>query len=306
MSRLKVWMFGKFSCQRNGQIVKGLDGCKLQELFCYLLLNRNSPHPRETLAALLWGDSTTSQSKKYLRQAIWQLQSSLDDPQGAKTAAPTLCVEPEWISLNPHAEIWLDVIAFEQATALSSESSGAHLDKSVAQKLDQAVHLYRGDLLEGCYQDWCLCERERLQNEYLMMLDKLMNWCESNREYQAGLRYGQQVMRYERARESTHQQMMRLYYLAGDRTRALRQYERCVAALDEELGVRPAKRTMLLYEQIRADEFLETPALIAALPGSPVPEVIDHLRQLHTVLTEIQRQVQKDIQAVDLVLNGQR
>ncbi|MGH9768785.1 MAG: bacterial transcriptional activator domain-containing protein, partial [Blastocatellia bacterium] len=37
--------------------------------------------------------------------------------------------------------------------------------------------------------------------------------------------------------ERTHQQMMRLKHLAGDRTGAMRQYDRCVKALCQELGV---------------------------------------------------------------------
>ena len=34
--------------------------------------------------------------------------------------------------------------------------------------------VYDGDLFDGCYQDWCLLERERLQNVYLVLLDKEM------------------------------------------------------------------------------------------------------------------------------------
>jgi DNA-binding SARP family transcriptional activator len=220
-------------------------------------------------------------------------------------------VETEWVSLNPSANIWLDVNVFEQAFALAREITGQSLNHEVARTLDQAVQLYRGDLLEGWYQDWCLCNRERLQNEYLMLLDKLMSWCEIQGEYESGLTYGQQVMRYERARESTHRQMMRLYYLAGDRTGALRQYERCVTALNEELGVKPARSTMLMYEQMRADEFQSSIQRLPAMhklvsASSPVPEVMDHLRRVQALLTEIQSQVQKDLQAVNLVLNSHK
>ena len=35
------------------------------------------PADRESLAALLWGENPTAQSKKYLRQALWQLQHAL-------------------------------------------------------------------------------------------------------------------------------------------------------------------------------------------------------------------------------------
>jgi two-component SAPR family response regulator len=93
------------------------------------------------------------------------------------------------------------------------------------------VALYHGDLLEDWFQDWCLYERERLQNIYLAALDKLMDYCEASRDYDAGLAYGTRILRHDLARERTHRRLMRLYYLAGDRTSALRQYDRCVQIL---------------------------------------------------------------------------
>jgi hypothetical protein len=104
---------------------------------------------------------------------------------------------------------------------------------------------------------------------------------------------------------------MRLYYLAGDRTAALRQYEQCMAALAEELDVKPAKRTVALYDKIRSDEFESVAPPAEPKPASeagevPPPEIIDRLKQLRAALTELQRQLQQDIQAVDLVLNGRR
>jgi len=59
----------------------------------------------------------------------------------------------------------------------------------------------------------------------------------------------------------------------GNRTGALRQYESCAAALDEELSVKPAQSTSALFEQIRADQLQDQPPLrarIAALtPRQP-------------------------------------
>lgn len=317
MPLLKVRLFGKVSAQYDERIVNGLDACKVRELFCYLLVYRQLPHPRESLAALLWGDSSTAQSKKYLRQALWELQTALNahlDPDHDGI----LVVEPEWVRLNPAAELWLDVAMFEQAFVLAQGVAGSALDVRRVEALQRATQLYHGDLMEGCYQDWCLCERERLQSAYLIMLDKLMGYCEAHQKYEVGLAYGQCIMRYERARECTHRRLMRLHYLAGDRTAALRQYTRCVEALADELGVKPARRTVALYEQIRADEFkgLTSPPSrpgpapeVANTPPSELPEapgVMDHLKQLRVVLTEIQGRIRKDIQSVDKVLSGRQ
>jgi DNA-binding SARP family transcriptional activator len=221
-------------------------------------------------------------------------------------------VEPEWVDLNPKAELWLDVAVFEKAFLLSEGVSCQDLDADRVQTLQEAEQLYQGDLLEGCYLDWCLNERERLQTMYLAMLDKLMGSCEVGREYEAGLVYGMRILGYDRASERTHRRLMRLQYLAGDRTAALRQYKRCVAALDEELDARPSQRTTALYEQILADRLDSPPATLAEAGVPPEPmsrplsEALGCLNQIVAVLTDLQREIQHHIEAVELTLKRRR
>lgn len=300
MSQLSVRLFGKLSVTGGEATPRGLEGLKARELLCYLLLHRRNPHPRERLAGLFWADSSTAQSKKYLRQTLWEIQRVLQQCVPACNEGFFLS-DAEWVCWNSAVGLWVDVDDFECAFAAVSGVQGAEMDDPQVEALRGAVQLYQGDLLEGCYQDWCVYERERLQSGYLTMLDKLMSWCEVHKDYEAGLAYGHRALRYERARECTHRRLMRLYYLAGDRTAALRQYERCVAALDEELEVKPAKRTVEIYDQIRADD-LET----VARPGGSLNtnserssvsslELVEQLNRLRDLLNEIQRQVQRDI-----------
>ncbi len=292
-------LFGKFSVQRDTQSVRGLDSSKEQELLSYLLVRRDRPHSRETLASLLWGDSSTERSKKYLRQALWHLQAGLETHE--LPAPQVLLVEHDWVQLNLQSELWLDVAVFEQAFAATQGIPGKQLDRSGAERLQDAVRLYTGDLLDGCYQDWCLFERERLQNMYLSMLDKLMGYCEQHQDFEAGQSYGSTILRYDRASERTYRRLMHLQYMAGDRTGALRQYERCVAALDEELGVKPERRTRAVYEYIRADELdkVKPGDESASLSATTLPEVLGRLKRLHLVLNAVQKRVQRDIKAVE-------
>ena len=294
---IKFRLFGKFSVQRDTQSVRGLDSSKEQELLSYLLVRRDRPHSRETLASLLWGDSSTEKSKKYLRQALWHLQAGLETNELA--GPQVLLVEHDWVQLNLQSELWLDVAVFEQAFAATQGVPGKQLDKPGAAMLKDAVQLYAGDLLDGCYQDWCLFERERLQNMYLSMLDKLMGYCEQHQDFEAGQSYGSTILRYDRASERTYRRLMHLQYLAGDRTGALRQYERCVTALREELGVKPERRTRAVYEYIRADEPDRVRPDESATPATTLPEVLGRLRRLHLVLTAVQKRVQRDIKAVE-------
>lgn len=310
MSTLRIHLFGKFCVRRNQHVLEGFEARKVQELFCYLLLHRDHSLPRETLASLLWPDTTTIQSKKSLRQTLWQLQSALGS-QNEPVNDRVLLVEPDWVQLNSQADLWLDVAVLEQAFTMVQKLPGHELDSTKAQMLQDAAQLYQGPLLEGWYHDWCLYERERLQSMYLALLDKLMSYCEVHQDYETGLLYGMRIMCYDRARERTHRRLMRLHYLSGDRAAALRQYEQCAAALDEELGVGPSKNTIALYEQIQADrldiaEPVMTPSGSNALESSapPLLEVLGQLTQLQDVLCNLQNQVQQSIQTVEQALHN--
>jgi DNA-binding SARP family transcriptional activator len=320
---------GKFSVKCNGKTLRAFESKKPCELFCYLLLYRGRPHHREFLASLLWPDRTKSQSLKYLRHALWQLQHALGD-SGAENAR-LLQVEAEWVSLNPDAPFWLDVEELENVYELAKGKQGRDLDAPETQVIQQALELYQGNLLEGWYQEWCDLERGRLLRTYLALLEKQMAYCEAQGKYKVGVGYGYCALRYDKAHERVHRRLMRLHYQSGNRTAALRQYNHCVASLRQELNVAPSQRTVALYEQIRLDHpldigraskrremepntLLNIPALqehLAALQKGDQAlalntraETFQHLAQLQIALTKTQLQLEKIIQTVQTALGN--
>src|SRR6266852_4117348 len=100
MSALNIHLFGRFCVESDTQILNVFNACKVRELFSYLLLYRDRPHSRETLAGLLWGDNTTEKSRKYLRQALWHLQAALDTQKVRDAAGVHLLVEHDWVQIN--------------------------------------------------------------------------------------------------------------------------------------------------------------------------------------------------------------
>jgi DNA-binding SARP family transcriptional activator len=301
---LRIRLLGKFRLQADatGEPIAGFESSKVQELFAFLLLHRSRPHTREVLANLLWRESGPDQGRKYLRQTLWQLQSALD-PYTVPDAPRLLTVGSEGVSLNPDAELWLDVAEFERLGATIQGIRGIDLDKEGATAARAAVELYKADLLDGWYQDWCLCERERIQNQCLGLLDKLMRFCEVHCLYEEGISFGNRLLGFDRAREHAHRGIMRMLYLSGDRTAALRQYERCVSALDEELGVRPDRRTRALDEQIRSDQ-LELTSSPPEAEIAGLSDIAGRLRQLQLLLTDLQSGLQHDVLLVERAIQG--
>lgn len=287
MTTLHVQLFGRFGFTYGECGQTGLEARKAQELLAYLLLFRNRPHTRESLIDVLWENTQTAQAKKYLRQSLWQLQTALPDD-----AEPILMVEADWIQINPEASIDLDVAELEIAYGQVQGISGRDLVPEQGLCLHQATRRYQNDLLQGWYQDWCIFERERLQLMYLAMLEKLLSYCEATHRYDAGLVYGMDILRCDRTRERAHRRLMRLHYLAGDRSAAIRQYQHCVTSLAEELDVKPSRKTVALYNEIRADRISDLseddPLVELPLPHSTLQDILNRLIQLQSSVADIQ------------------
>jgi hypothetical protein len=92
--------------------------------------------------------------------------------------------------------------------------------------------------------------------------------------------------------------------LLGDRTAALRQYERCVNALKRELGVSPERRTIDLHRQIKSDQLepakICDPNTAETLPPISAPvDLISCLKQIHGMLSSVQQRIQRDLGALE-------
>jgi DNA-binding SARP family transcriptional activator len=306
MCSITVRLFGTLQVQRDSQEIDGSKTRKTQELFAYLLLHRDRKHSRQVLADMLWPESTTKQSMKYLRHTLWQLQTTL--------GCDVLEGEAEYVRLQVGFPLWLDVLEFERAWAYVKRIPGEALDKQGEDLVQDALKIYRGDLLEGWYQDWCLFERDRLQRMYLAMLEKWMAHCEVHGEFEAGLECGTHALRYDVAHERIHRRMMRLYYKSGDRSAALRQYERCVVLLREELDVDPSERTVALYQHMRSNRLAGLGHTLAAVndyelatAGTPLAldQALTHLKQLTGRVSEVEHQLLEAIQTIETALRSQ-
>ena len=243
MTHLSLTLLGTFQVGLEDQSLR-FRANNVQGLLAYLALQPQRAILRETLAALFWPDSPESSAKKNLRQLIYQLRQLLQDND--QRERPFLLVSRKMVQFNPDADFAVDVLHFGQALA--------------AGVLETAVSLYQGELLSGftCdsleFEAWLRQEREHLHRLALNAMSDLTERQISNGAYTDAQATAQKQLKFEPWRETAHQQLMRAYAFAGERSAALAQYQRCSQSLDEELGVLPSPETAALLAQIESGE----------------------------------------------------
>jgi DNA-binding SARP family transcriptional activator len=243
-----IKLLGPGQAYYDGKAIPGFPGQQHCLLFYYLLLNRQIPHTREQIAAVFWGDVPSPVARKNLRNTLWRLSQSFRS--AGASLEDLITIHEDYIAFTHSETFQLDIDAFEAASRCSLAHSNQELSHDQVSLLESAADLYRGDLLEGVYDDWCVFERERLRLAFLNILISLMNHHAHHGNYDHSLEYGQRILLLDPTRERVHREKMMIHWMAGDREAALRQYRSCQEVLRTELGIEPMQETRHLYETI--------------------------------------------------------
>ena len=284
MGELRIRLFGHFQIVHGDRLVCAPVLRKAQELLALMLLAPQRSVRREAAMDALWSAAGATTSRKAMRQALWQIHRATD-----VTAPPTprlVLTDAETVRINPERPVWIDVEEFAAAARAAQTSTAEELSEDGLNRLAAACELYRGPLLDGCDDEWCLVERTHLEDLQLTLLDRLSAAAEQHSRPAWAIHWAERLLEIEPAHERSHRRLMRLYYQTDDRTRALRQYQRCRSVLERELGVRPAGRTEELAAAIGAD-VLAAPASKQPPPPAPllaVPPARGHPGRLHDEL----------------------
>jgi len=237
-------MLGRFHLVYQGQVVSTVCTSRLQTLLSYLVLNAGAVQSREYLSFLLWPDSSESQARTNLRQLLHHLRAALPEPESfLETGTQTL----RWRS---NADFSLDVREFETAVSRANEAEKVGNPIAEREMLERAAEMYRGDLLPGLYDEWIEGERRRLSEKHIEVLNRLVSLLEQKRDFLLAIQYAERLMRLEPLREASYQHLMHLHALNGDRAGALRVYQQCINALQQELNIEPGPATRQMHEQV--------------------------------------------------------
>jgi DNA-binding SARP family transcriptional activator len=253
----------------------------------YYMVSTHTPQPRERLMTLLCGEMDEESARRAFKTMLAEVRSQL---RSIDPSIDWIISDEDRLTFNPLAPIWLDTEIFEKDTA------------NVQRNLNQAIKLYRSDFLDGFFlkgapdfDSWVQSTRDHFHYLYMTALQQMANVYEANHQLDEAITCMHMLLAADPLSEDAHAHLMRLHWLAGDRTQALRQYERLGKMLEEEFSVQPLTTTQALYQQIALSTDVHT-----TLPSVPATRVIP----VHTVpiVPNMPLQAAAEMPVVDVTL----
>lgn len=250
--QLRMHTLGAFRLWRGSEEVPARDWRrkKARQLFHLLLTHRAKMMHRDQIAEILWPELDPDGAQRDFKIAYSALCSVLEPARKRNAPSAFVARDGTLYGLRPEADIWLDTAEFEHYVAegdlLWETEQAAALPAYRA-----ALSLYQGEYLqEYPYEEWNSELRERLLTVYLRTAERVALLLAAQQQWDTVITVCQAILERDDCWEQAYRLMMQAYGAQGNRTQALRIYQRCVEKLDAELGVTPAAATVDLYQQL--------------------------------------------------------
>ena len=251
--RLRVQTLGGFRVWRGEVEVQPREWQRdtARRLFQLLLTERGRWLQRDEILDRLWPAAPPDAAQRDFKVALNAVYRALEPARPPDAPSAYVVREGTAYRLRPEGDLWLDIAVFEAEYEAGLRLLQAGQTDAGVARLSLALRLYEGDYLpDALYEDWSSEERERLLGQYLRGSDRLAESLVEGGRYDEGLAVCQRLVARDPCWERAYRLMMLAHARQGNRPLALRAYQRCVAALRDELGVPPSPATTSLYHQI--------------------------------------------------------
>jgi predicted ATPase/DNA-binding SARP family transcriptional activator len=257
MARLHLYLLGPMLVTLDDEQNIEPPYSKVGALLAYLAVERGQPQSRERLVGLLWPEQPERAARHSLSQALWNLRRSLHERD---SEPPWILPRHDSVQFNPASDYWLDVETFVQLLDACDSHRHANIASCPAcvERLDQAVALYRGPFLDGLsvddspeFDQWLVTYRESFERRLHSALSELLEHYESLGQLARASEIAAKLIELEPWDEPSLRRLMGLLVASGQRSAALRRFERWRKALASDLALEPEAETVDLYQRIR-------------------------------------------------------
>lgn len=219
---------------------------KVRALFALLAASHGRWLDRDFLINTFWPDRPYASACHNLNTTVYNLRRSLGPALRQPADSEFILYHRDHYRLNGDRAHWLDVEAFEDALQLARRQESR---RQAIPLYRRTLAYYRGEFQEDLEPEWAWHRARRIQLHqlYLAAFQELGGLYESLQEDDQAIQIYLQALDADPCFEAACRRLMRLHLRQGDWLAAVTRYHHLADALEQELDVRPGKKTRRLY-----------------------------------------------------------
>lgn len=211
---------------------------KTRELFAFLLQNKGRDISKEELLDQLWTEDDPEKAIRQLYNGIYYIRKALEE----------YGVDSSIINIGSIYNLKLGPVDFD-AKRFHEFEKGNRAEG--IEELEKLEALYTGDYLEGDYYPWADLERERLSKLYLQCLIKLSEKFMEEKQWDRAENRLIKAYNKNPYEENITELLLELYIETGNKSKAVRHFNKYASLIKEELGIEPHKKLQELVRSMK-------------------------------------------------------
>ncbi len=243
---LRVFTLGHFAVWRGETPIPAADWSRRKSLALFKLLVSVPGHRllRDQVLDQLWPGTAAKGAEVGLRGATHGIRRAL----GTSGDGHVLEVHGDSIAMAEGVAMWIDADAF----ATAATAALAHRDVDACRS---ALALYGGDYLpDDVYEDWSTRRRDELAQLRTSVLIHQSRLCAEEGDTAEARSLLAAVLALDPAHEEAACRLMILLAAVGERTEALRVFQRLRDTLREQYGLEPGEEVAILAQNLHAQQ----------------------------------------------------
>jgi LuxR family transcriptional regulator, maltose regulon positive regulatory protein len=221
---------------------------RARDIFCYIATYKNRRVPKDVLIEAFWKDEEIEAVEKNFHPTISHIRKALNSRQPLKQNF--IVFRDGSYQLNPDFSYRIDTEEFRQHIADAQAAKRAGDNGRLRESLATAYTLYRGEFMEGLYEDWAEEQRNVYREQFLRVLNALAKLSVSEKLWNDALRYAGEILAIDPYREDLHRLVMKVLAVQSKPAAVRKHYEDMQTVLKTELGILPAAETRRLFQEL--------------------------------------------------------
>jgi DNA-binding SARP family transcriptional activator len=250
--RIQIKTFGNFQVFRGEALIGEQEWkAKQRKLLLKAIITRGAKGvPKDVLIEDLWPEISPISADSNFKVLLHRLRKTLEPSMDKALGSSYVVFKENLVSLRKDlCQVDLDEFLILRHRGEKAEDAGDTRRAMLCYR--SCIELYRGDFLsEDLYVPWAEPKRNELRAIYIDLLYRAAELYERQGSSKKAIECYKLIIKTDPAREEVYQKLMLIYSNRGMRAEALKVYEECKSALEDQVGAEPCRLTVSIHKKI--------------------------------------------------------